>query len=122
MVLLAGCVGARPVVLAPLALRATGTLNAGRGARARRARRRVLRLCLAELLLLPGLCACEDRDGLVCGSGLLLVRVMREGARAAPAPAGQSQHVGGLSRRLRLFGHDSNQQQALVFGLEATSA
>ncbi len=49
MVLLAGCVGARPVVLAPLALRATGTLNAGRGAKARRARRRVRRLRLADL-------------------------------------------------------------------------
>jgi hypothetical protein len=45
----------RPVVLAPLALRATGTLNAGRGAKARRARRRVRRLRLAELVLLPGL-------------------------------------------------------------------
>ncbi len=35
MVLLAVCVGARPVVLAPLALRAPGTLNAKRGAKAR---------------------------------------------------------------------------------------
>ena len=43
-------VSARPVVLAPLALRATGTLNAGRGAKARRARRRVLRLRLVEQL------------------------------------------------------------------------
>ncbi len=34
----------RPVVLAPLALRTPGTLNAGRGAKARRARRRVRRL------------------------------------------------------------------------------
>jgi hypothetical protein len=43
---------ARPVVLAPLALRAPGTLNAGRGASqtSRRARRRVLRLRVAELL------------------------------------------------------------------------
>ena len=43
VLLLAECVCARPVVLAPLALRASGTLNAGRGAKARRARRRVLR-------------------------------------------------------------------------------
>ena len=52
MLLLAVLAGARPVVLAPLALHdalrdtrrgAPGTLNAGRGARARRARRRVLR-------------------------------------------------------------------------------
>jgi len=47
-------VDARPVVLAPLALCAPGTLNAGRGAKARRVRRRVPRLRLAELLLLPG--------------------------------------------------------------------
>ncbi len=39
---------------------------------------------------------------------------MREGARAAPAPARASLRIGGLSRRLRLWGHDSNQQQALV--------
>jgi hypothetical protein len=41
---LALSVAVRPVVLAPLALRAPGTLNAGRGARARRAPRRVQRL------------------------------------------------------------------------------
>jgi len=52
--LLALSVDARPVVLAPLALCAPGTLNAGRGAKARRVRRRVPRLRLAELLLLPG--------------------------------------------------------------------
>jgi hypothetical protein len=51
VLLLALSVIERPVVLAPLALRAPGTLNAGRGAKARRARRRVLRLGLAELLL-----------------------------------------------------------------------
>jgi len=44
-------------VLAPLALRAPGTLNAGRGASktSRRARRRVRRPRLADLLLLSGL-------------------------------------------------------------------
>jgi hypothetical protein len=48
--LLGECVAVRPVVLAPLALRAPGTLNAGRGASqtSRRARRRVLRLELAN--------------------------------------------------------------------------
>jgi len=51
--LLAEYVAARPAVLAPLALRAAGTLNAGRGTRARRARRRVLRLGFAGPLLLP---------------------------------------------------------------------
>jgi len=51
-----------------------GTLNAGRGAKARRARRRVLRLRPAELLLLPGLLYRERRNwlwrrlGLVVGS------------------------------------------------------
>ena len=54
VLLLAVCVCARPVVLAPLALRASGTLNAGRGAKARRARRRVLQPRLAEPLLLAG--------------------------------------------------------------------
>src|SRR6185369_7403544 len=46
VLLLALSVAARPVVLAPLALRAPGTLNAGRGASktSRRARRRVRRL------------------------------------------------------------------------------
>jgi hypothetical protein len=44
VLLLAVIVYTRPVVLAPLALRAPGTLNAGRGAKARRARRGVLRL------------------------------------------------------------------------------
>jgi len=68
--LLAVSVSARPVVLAPLALRATGTLNAGRGPRAGRARRRVLRPRLAELL---GLAALEAFAGLN-GSGLSWVQ------------------------------------------------
>jgi len=45
---------------------------------------------------------------------LLSVRVMREGARAAPAPSLPTRYSGGLSRRLRLGWHDSNRQQALV--------
>ena len=71
----------------PFGLRAPGTLNAGRGARARRARRRVLRRRAAELLVLAGLLSLRSRRaaGSCVGSGSLLVRVMREGARAAPA-------------------------------------
>jgi len=114
VLLLAVCVCARPVVLAPLALRAPGTLNAGRGARARRARRRVRRPRVAEPLLHAGLGLATIAAGSRGVSGSLLVRVMREGARAAPAPARASMYIGGLSRRLRLLGHDSNQQQALV--------
>ena len=82
MVLLAVRVVVRPVVLAPLALRAPGTLNAGRGASqtSRRARRRVRRLRLAELLLLLGL-ARGSHGNRSCGgphSGALPVRVKRE--------------------------------------------
>jgi len=79
------------------ALRAPGTLNAGRAAKARRARRRVLRLRAAELLVLAGLLSLRSRRaaGSRVGSGSLLVRVMREGARAAPGPACASRHVGG---------------------------
>jgi hypothetical protein len=55
VLLLAVCVSARPVVLAPLALRAPGTLNAGRGAKARRARRWVRRPRLAERYWFLGL-------------------------------------------------------------------
>ena len=106
--LLAECVVVRPVVLAPLALRASGTLNAGRGAKARRARRRGRRLPHAEVR------AAHTAAGSCGGSRLVLVRVMREGARAAPAPARESLSGGGLSRCLRLLGHDSNQHQALI--------
>ena len=66
-------VAALPVVLAPLALRAPGTLNAGRGAKARRARRRVRRL----LWLVVGCSSANTRTWLACGSGLWWVRVVR---------------------------------------------
>jgi len=92
-------VSARPVVLAPLALRATGTLNAGRGPRAGRARRRVLRPRLAELL---GLAALEAFAGLN-GSGLSWVQSC-ERAHAPCHPGAMPRDVGGLSRRLRRLG------------------
>ncbi len=101
VLLLSVSVAVRPVVLAPLALRAPGTLNAGRGGGSD------VGLARAARLVNVGARSCR-------GSGLLLVRVIREGARAAPAPACASGYGGGLSRRLRLLGHYSNQQQALV--------
>jgi hypothetical protein len=106
--LLAVCVEARPVVLAPLALRAPGTLNAGRGARARRARRRVLRLRLAEPLLLPGLMLVR-RVGLVVGSSHARGRTRR----ASPVVVSRDM-AGGCHVVCAVGGHDSNQQQALV--------
>jgi hypothetical protein len=85
VLLLAGCVTVPPVVLAPLALRASGTLNAGRGAKARRARRRVRRLGLREAATAyRAAYTARIATGSYDSSGLLLVRVMREGARAAP--------------------------------------
>jgi hypothetical protein len=77
--LLAVCVAVRPVVLAPFRRCARPGPSTPDAAQSRRARRRVLRLHLAERYCLLGI--------LCGGSGLSLVGVMREGARAAPAPA-----------------------------------
>jgi hypothetical protein len=108
VVLLAVCAVARPVVLAPFRRCARPGPSTPDAAPRRAARGGGS----YGLPLSRGLAG--ERQRSFDGSGLSLVRVMREGARAAPAPACASFYVGGLSRRLRRWGHDSNQQQALV--------
>ena len=91
-------------------LRATVALNAGRGAKARRARRRALRLRLPPLLMPVDLrsgrsVVVKMQVDVGCnGPGSLSVRVMREGARDAPALRFVTRYGGGLARRLRLLG------------------